>query len=100
MEQNKKPQYVGSVLSRADSLVRGINLPDFIKAKILLNDQDLAIIAANSKNGKTRLEIKEGRDGRWYMVIDTYDGSKVGADRPQTTEQLDNTPISDIELPF
>lgn len=48
------------------------NSPDFIKAKITIKREDLLEELKTQTGEWIKIDIKEGRDGKYYTQIDTW----------------------------
>ena len=77
------------IFANGFSFKRNNNSPDFIIGKQSIKvDEAVAFLQAKQKNGWVNLEIKQAKNGNYYMELDTWEPKETanaGGYNPKST---------------
>lgn len=77
------------IFANGFSFKRNNNAPDFIIGKQSIKvDEAVAFLQAKQKNGWVNLEIKQAKNGNYYMELDTWEPKETanaGGYNPKST---------------
>tara|TARA_R110000751_G_C13410282_1_gene438905 strand:+ start:37 stop:339 length:303 start_codon:yes stop_codon:yes gene_type:complete len=84
-----------------------VNAPDFVKAALEINIEELISWLKSQQGEKVRLDLKESKSGTYYCAVNTFtpknQGEKpVGNNGPAPSRDFDNPPADDFDddVPF
>ena len=91
------------IFAQGFSFKRNANAPEFVVGKQSINvDEAVAFLQANQKNGWVNLEVKQAKNGNFYMELDTR--QPTGGNAPAGGASNANNPFapttSEGGLPF
>tara|TARA_R110000796_G_scaffold45496_2_gene110027 strand:- start:6334 stop:6624 length:291 start_codon:yes stop_codon:yes gene_type:complete len=85
------------------SFKRNANAPEFVVGKQSIKvDEAVAFLQANQKNGWVNLEVKQAKNGNFYMELDTWQptGGNAPAGGPSNANNPFAPTTSEGGLPF
>lgn len=91
------------IFAQGFSFKRNANAPEFVVGKQSIKvDEAVAFLQANQKNGWVNLEVKQAKNGNFYMELDTW--QPTGGNAPAGSPSNANNPFapttSEGGLPF
>lgn len=90
------------IFAQGFSFKRNANSPEFVVGKQSIKvDEAVAFLQANQKNGWVNLEVKQAKNGNFYMELDTWQPN--GGNSPAGTSNANNPfapTTSEGGLPF
>ena len=90
MEKKDKVFADGIIFKRND------NAPQWAVGKLSFKVEDaIAFLQANSKKGWVNLNINQGQSGKYYIELDTWEGTGKPAFKSETSQNVNST-----DLPF
>ena len=74
----------------------GENAPDFVKAKLSIKRKDLGNWLRGKDDEWLNFDVKESREGKWYVELDTWK-----PDKDKATQAVEESrEFLDDDLPF
>ena len=90
------------IFAQGFSFKRSANAPEFVVGKQSIKvDEAVAFLQANQKNGWVNLEVKQAKNGNFYMELDTW--QPTGGNAPAGASNANNPfapTTSEGGLPF
>jgi len=68
------------------------NAPDFVKGKLSVKRADFGNYLRGKEGDWLNFDIKESKDGKWYVALDTWQPEKE-APAPKTDDFDDDVPF-------
>ena len=97
MEKKEKVFANGFIFKRSE------NAPEWVIGKLSAKeDEAIAFIKENSKNGWVNMNINKGQNGKFYIELDTWEKSKTEFQRftPKETPTSNEKQVNIQDLPF
>lgn len=90
------------IFANGFSFKRNANAPEFVVGKQSIKvDEAIAFLQQNQKNGWVNLDVKQAKNGNYYMELDTWEATTDGRATSGSKTPYQHAPTTPTgDLPF